>query len=385
MPTCRICGKSGLFLYLDDNGRCAYCCAPVAHGHKSTIDRPDKGESLLEARDNYVVIDLETTGLSPSSDEIIEFGAVLVENGRVVAEFSSLANPGHEIDPQIVRLTGITNSALSKARPVKDVLYDFLHFVADHPIVGHNVGFDVNFLYDSAMRHFGHGIDNDWIDTMRLARRSVHSVSNHKLATLLNHYGIENKNAHRACSDARCAHELYEILKRFILWNDVLPESCAFGGYSYDCVFASILHMVGYDEANVTLKLNKNYASIYMYGTVAFTVRINTRSRLLECDIPAALEYVDRIPGASISAVGSARFPIATGKETVAIVADMVKAVYDSLSSSTKGDSFGCCSDFVRCSDALCCLKNDNPAYRGCAYRKNLEAGRVFYGKNKNI
>lgn len=345
--------------------------------------RPDKGHCSICALDEYVAIDVETTGLSPSDEEIIEFGAALVCNGEVVETFSSLANPGREI-PYLVELkTGITNKMVADARPVKDVLFDFLHFIKDYPLVGYNTHFDVNFIYDSAMRHYGHGIDNSFVDVMQFVRRAVKEIHSYKLGVIAKHCGIENKRAHRALDDAICTLQLYERMKKYMLNGDVLPESCAFGGYDPETIYRSILDMTGEDEESVVLKLNKTGSSIFMYGSLAFSIRINSRTQCLDTKIGAAREYVDKIDGASYSS-DTAHFPIATAPEVCTIVSDMVNAVCDELREAVKGVVFGCCNDFILCSDARQCLKAKDPDYNGCQYRKNLEAGRIFYGKNRN-
>ena len=346
--------------------------------------RPDKGCCSLCALDEYVAIDVETTGFSPSDNEIIEFGAALVHNGQVVETFSSLANPGVEI-PHLIELnTGITNQMVAEARPVKDVLFDFLHFIMDYPLVGYNTHFDVNFIYDCAMRHYGHGIGNNFVDVMQFARRSIKGLHSYKLGVVAKHCGVENKRAHRALEDALCTYELYEIFKEYMYNGDVLPESCAFGGYDYETIYNSILNMTGEDESNVKLNILKNGASIFMFGSLAFSIRINSRTQCLDTKLDVARDYVDKIDGASYSNDAS-HFPIATAPEVCGIVADMVSAVCKDRREAQTGAPFGCCNDFIRCSDARRCLKADDPDYLGCQYRKNLEAGRIFYGKNRNV
>ena len=346
--------------------------------------RPDKGNCTLCALDEYMAIDVETTGLSPSDEEIIEFGAALVRDGQVIDTFSSLANPGREIPPMIERKTGITNDMIAGARPVNDVLFDFLHFIQDYPLVGYNAHFDVNFIYDSAMRHYGHGIDNNFVDVMQFARRAVKGIHSYKLGVIAKHCGIVNDHAHRALDDAICTHRLYEKMKKYMLNGEVLPESCAFNGYDPEIIYKSILDMTGEDETNVVLKLNKTGASIFMYGSLAFSIRINSRTQCLDTKVNAARDYVDKIDGASYSN-DTAHFPIATAPEACAIVTDMVNAVCKDRREAQTGVAFGCCNDFILCSDAGHCLKAKDPDYNGCQYRKNLEAGRIFYGINRNV
>ena len=346
--------------------------------------RPDKGVCSICALDEYMAIDVETTGLSPSDEEIIEFGAAHVRDGQVIDTFSSLANPGREIPPAVERKTGITNEMTAAARPVSEVLFDFLHFIQDYPLVGYNTHFDVNFIYDSAMRHFGHGIDNSFVDVMQFARRAVKGIHSYKLGVIAKHCGIVNDRAHRALEDAICTHRLYEKMKHYLYGRDVLPESCAFGGYDYESIYRSILAMTDEDEANVKLNILKTGASIFMYGSLAFSIRINSRAQCLDTKLAVARDYVDKIDGASCSN-DTARFPIATAPEACAVVADMVNAVCKDRREAQTGVAFGCCNDFIRCSDALKCLKAKDPDYIGCQYRKNLEAGRIFYGKNRNV
>ena len=352
--------------------------------HKSHVDRPDKGKSIIAALDEYVAIDLETTGLSPADNEIIEFAAVHVKNGLTEDTFSCLANPKRPIPHEITLKTGITDEMVAAAPPVSKVLYDFLHFVCDLPLVGYNVSFDVNFLYDSAMRHYGHGIDNTHIDVCRIARNAIPGQPNYKLGTVLSYFGISNDHAHRALSDALATQQLYERLKGFIPYDGtVLPESSFFGGYTNEHVYQAVQRAVGYDEDNVNLRVNKSGASIYMFGGVAFSIRINTRTQCLDTQNSAAFDYIDRIPGASVSG-GVCHIPIACSASAGEAIADLIRDVYAARKASVVGDSFGCCNDFIRCSDNLECLHKDNLDYVGCLYRRNLEAGKVFYGKNKN-
>lgn len=351
--------------------------------HKSKVDRPCKGGKVLFGLDTYVCIDLETSGLSPSEEEIIEFAAVLVENGNVVDTFSSLANPGFEVSKRITKVTGITNEMLAEAPPVKNVLDEFLHFIQDYPLVGHNVGFDINFVYDSSMRHFGHPIDNCYADTLSMSRASAKTLPDHKLGTMLEHYGIVNDSAHRALSDALCTQQLYEVLKRFMVYDVSMPESPVFGGYDYESIYESVLKMSGGDRGVVELRKNKNGAAIYMFGAVAFNLRINSRTQCIETNIPDVSDYIYSIEGSEFRN-DVYRFPISVSAEHASAIAEMIQTVYSYRMGSAAVEKFGCCSDFLACSDAKECLKKHNPEYAGCYYRKNLEAGKIFYGKNKN-
>lgn len=187
----------------------------------TTVDRSEKGQSLLSCIDNYVVIDLETTGLDPQIDSIIELASIRVENNEVVDSFSSLINPGFEIDDFITELTGITNDMLTDAPRLEDVLPPFMDFVGSSIVVGHNVNFDINFLYDACDDHFHHGFPNDYIDTMRLSRRLYPDYRHHRLCDLLDRFSIIPDGQHRALADVLSTHQCYQYMKHYIAENNI--------------------------------------------------------------------------------------------------------------------------------------------------------------------
>lgn len=202
--------------------------------------REFKGKNLLEFPEEYVVIDLETTGLDPQFDEIIEFGAIKISNNQIVERFSELSQPQARIwideedlgdydyyfvedgeyftfvDPFITSLTGITNTMLKDARKEVDVLKDFLNFVGDSIVIGHNVNFDVNFLYDVTKYHGFSLFKNNFVDTLRLARRLL-DLPHHRLADLMRYYEIGDESAHRALLDCSVTHLCYEKLLQEII------------------------------------------------------------------------------------------------------------------------------------------------------------------------
>jgi DNA polymerase-3 subunit epsilon len=196
----------------------------IGIGNMLTVSkREQKGKSLLDSIDNYIVIDLETTGLDPSYDEIIEFAAVRVENGAIVSEFQSLVKPPYPIDSFITELTGITNEMLSTAPSVDTVLPNFLDYVGQSTVVAHNANFDVNFLYDACS--FRKPFSNDFIDTMRLSRRLFRQERHHRLGDLTDRFGIVGDIEHRALSDVLKTQACYEYMKAYIRDNNISLES----------------------------------------------------------------------------------------------------------------------------------------------------------------
>ena len=185
-------------------------------GVPSSTKREHKGKSLLESIDNYTVVDLETTGLAPSYDEIIEFAAVKVENGKIVSEFQSLVKPSEPIGEFIIDLTGITNEMLETAPRITDVLPSFLAFVGKDIVVAHNANFDINFIYDACISEdSGTVFDNDFIDTMRVSRRLFTMEWHHRLKDLVKRFGITSEVEHRSMSDALITYKCYEYMKQY--------------------------------------------------------------------------------------------------------------------------------------------------------------------------
>lgn len=184
-------------------------------------ERMHKGKSLLNSINDYIVIDLETTGLDPKFDEIIEIGAIKVINNKIQDSFSTLIHPNRDISDFITNLTGITNDMLINAPSIKEVLPSFIEFIGNHILVGHNVNFDINFLYDNILYNLDEPLVNDFIDIMRFSRRFFKEYDNHKLCTLVNNFGIKTFPKHRALIDCYSTQLCYEYIKQYIVDNNI--------------------------------------------------------------------------------------------------------------------------------------------------------------------
>ena len=156
---------------------------------------------------SIVALDLETTGLDPSKDKIIEIGAVRFNGNRIEDEWSTLINPNRTIPSFIHQLTGISNNMVKNAPPIDGVLHELESFIGNDPIVGHNVGFDLAF-----MRNHGVTDNNIAIDTYELASVLLPKSSRYNLGSLCAQNGIILKDAHRALDDARATGYLYQFL-----------------------------------------------------------------------------------------------------------------------------------------------------------------------------
>lgn len=192
---------------------------------REKITRVDKGSSIISLVRNYMAIDIETTGLDPYYDEIIEVAAARVIDGSVIDTFQSLIKPQNEIDSFITDLTGITNEMLASAPSMSEVLPLFYEFIGSSVLVGHNVNFDVNFLYDNFSSLKSHVLSNDYIDTMRFWRLLERDLPHHRLKDAVVYYNLGSTVEHRALSDAILAHRLYEVLLSHCIENNIDPKS----------------------------------------------------------------------------------------------------------------------------------------------------------------
>lgn len=175
--------------------------------------RQFKGKSLDNLVDDYVLVDIETTGLSPQKDDIIEIGAIKVKNNEIVDTYSSLINIGRNVPSHITKLTGITTEMItSEGKAPCDVLKEFIDFAGENIIVGHNVNFDINFIYDKCEKHLEHHLSNNFIDTMKIAKRLV-LTPNYKLGTLAEYFDVDYNGAHRGLKDVEITYEVYNKLK----------------------------------------------------------------------------------------------------------------------------------------------------------------------------
>lgn len=157
-------------------------------------------------RQTWVVIDVETTGLSPArGDRIIEIGAVAVEDGLVVGEFHSLVNAGRRIPPFVQRVHGITDGMLIGQPRPDEVVPLFREFITNAVLVAHNARFDTGFLRHEFGR-MGLGLSNRTVCTLQMSRRRFPRLPDHRLETVARHLlGTlpEEVRLHRALADAR--------------------------------------------------------------------------------------------------------------------------------------------------------------------------------------
>lgn len=178
--------------------------------------REHQGSSLLEFPEEYVVFDLETTGFDPQYDDILEIAAIRIKDEKEVAKFSTLVNPGHPIDEFITELTGITDDMVQAAPFIDTVLPQFLAFVGDSVLVGHNVGFDIRFIYDLCEWAKLPPLSNNYVDTMRLSRNLFKEERRHRLCDLVKRFGVAASVSHRALADVEQTNQCLQYMREYV-------------------------------------------------------------------------------------------------------------------------------------------------------------------------
>ena len=163
-------------------------------------------------RDEFVALDLETTGLNQYEDDIIEIGAARFRDGEQIDSLGTLIDPGRSVPERITAITGIRTEDLVGAPAIRDVLSDLRRFVGDSPIIGHRVDFDLGFL-----SRYDVGTLNLAVDTYDLASVMMPTAPRYNLNSLATQLGLDLENAHRALDDAIAAGKLY-----WVLWDRIL-------------------------------------------------------------------------------------------------------------------------------------------------------------------
>lgn len=280
--------------------------------------RENKGNNLTTIPDSYIVIDIETTGLDPYFDEIIEIGALKIENNHIVDSFNSLIKLPYngKLSPFIEKLTGISNEMLKDAPKIKEVLPKFLKYIGNSILIGHNVNFDINFLYDKINDKLKKTLSNNFVDLMRLSRKLFPELPNHKLITIAQYFNVSTKNHHRALEDCEITFQCLKHVSKYVHDNNLdliklfkpirynynsknlTPETTEFDEthmfYKKHCVFTGtlqkmkrmdaiqkIVNLGGYCEDKITKKTNYLILGCLDYSN---TIESKKSSKLIKAE-----------------------------------------------------------------------------------------------------
>ena len=194
----------------------------VVYGVEAYLVPDDNAIDLSDGMDSeYIVLDIETTGLSFRTEKITEIGAVKVKDGEIVDTFECFVNPQIPIPQKIVEITHITDEMVKDAATIEEVMPKFLEFIGDLKLVAHNADFDVGFLKYNA-ETLGLKMDNEYIDSLKLSRQLYPEFKKHKLGMIAEKLGIKVENAHRALDDVKTLVQVF--LKMLEKVNEEEPK-----------------------------------------------------------------------------------------------------------------------------------------------------------------
>lgn len=159
---------------------------------------------------HYIIVDIETTGLSKERHHITEIAAVQFDGEKIIKKFQTLINPQTPIPWFITHLTGITNDMVQDAPTIEQALPDFFDFLGDHILVAHNATFDYGFLNHNGLIHLNMPIENYTLCTRKLANRLLPELPSKRLECLCQHFNITNESAHRAMGDVMATVKIFE-------------------------------------------------------------------------------------------------------------------------------------------------------------------------------
>ncbi|PIT19897.1 exonuclease domain-containing protein [Snodgrassella communis] len=222
--------------------------------------RQKQNNPILDLYSSFVAVDIETTGLSPDTDEIVELSAIKFVNGVVVDKFTSLAKPSKRIPERVIAIHGIDNDMVKSSPPPIEVVKKFWSFVGNEPIVAHNAKFDMSFIHNSYI-HASEFISRGSIvrshpvfDTLPLSRYMFPDLYNHKLGTIKDYLGIESVS-HRAESDAIAAGKVFYATKNVM---DNCRQNIDFLNKSDENLHNSIIEILSEYGINTDYILHKN-------------------------------------------------------------------------------------------------------------------------------
>lgn len=371
----------------------------------------DISSSGFDSDDSYVVFDIETTGLNLNKDEIIEIAAIKCAGDNII-EFHQYVKVDSVIPTHITSLTDISNFTLQDADPINLVLPKFLSFIGSCKLVGHNIkSFDVPFINKFCDDLGLSRIENTLEDTLSLSKEKISLLENHKLSTICEYFEIDTSKAHHALDDCYMCRECYlnllddqEVDLKLVnnidnpfeqqvlnILNDVisikhLPPNSLFICSNISkkvnvtsktlCIFEPPYPLTEHYK----LEFNDKYANFRYTKTGDVQFRVKDVA-IKQMSIPEHMSLVKK------TSKQDQNHTYITLSPDDPFTLDFIKSLTLITLSHymSKKKSFSCCSKFNQCSDAKECVHENKLYSTACTYRRNLENGRIFYGKNRNI
>lgn len=384
------------------------------------------GRRLNSFPKDYVVYDIETTGLKNNSDKIIELSAIKCVNGEVVDEYSKLVAIDTLIPKGIEKLTGITDKMLNTyGVTLEEAVKGFCDFVGNSILIGHNIASFDNHFISKAYAMFGILFKNDFVDTLYPSKKYIKGLDNYKLESMSKAFGISYEGAHRALVDCKINNEVYLRIAK--LAGKTIKDVDAEIRYDKqeDAVFDNVVQELNIMTDELVKELKLPYKGIIVRNNEAVKYRsisvcaneppypvleedlgkpfvltslvlvnrpstqkdsdkINVFVRFYDLDktqIPDSAEVIEKTKDEEVS-----HYIVQFNEHDDNLISYVRQLTIIGIKEyRSKASSFGCCSHFIECSDAKECIHTNKLYSTSCIYRRHLEAGEIFYGKNANI
>ncbi len=266
--------------------------------------------------DEYIVFDLETTGLDACENEIIEIGAIKYKNGMEISTFHSYIKPIKQIPYEITELTGITADMVSDSEDAESVLQCFIEYIKESVLIAHNSDFDMSFLQTEIYHFFNYTLNNEVIDTLKLARKFLPNLNNHKLRTIKDYFKI-NRNSHNAIDDCYVTAELYKYcFDRKDIIISPFDSNIEFNQLEIKIfkIIKTILENNNLSSENIGLHRNSTYTDVLYegYTMLRFKLKGKLTYWLVDMDLKSFSEKykIDGIKESSKSEGNKVRVPI---------------------------------------------------------------------------
>lgn len=369
----------------------------------------------------YVVVDIETTGTNHFKDDIIEIGAVKYDDGIEIDRLSLLLKTNRILSMEIVCLTGITNDLLDEegVEP-KEALEALYEFCADSIVIGHNfTSFDSKFIDDAYCKYLGKHFSNDFVDTLYLAKEVFPDMKHRRLEDLSHVFGIDYSHAHRATEDCVINHAVYEYMafdgllcqqkenavktnpindefEEFELvddlndWQRRLNEELKQIIMKKELPSNSLCIMSNKKKGEETV--SSYSVCINEPSIVGFDINPNSRNDVvvrLEKKSFKKKQDVFEVTPICLPTMETVNIPESAEVLTKTLqfalddncMYEYIKdcSLYALDNYKPRQNSFACCARYEACSKEKKCIHPNKLASLACAYRKNLEEGKVFY------
>jgi len=171
-----------------------------------------KNPLLLAQYDQYCIVDIETTGLDPAKEEIVELACSIVSGSKFIGDFSVLLHPSQPMSPEVIAIHGICNEDVEFALSPGEALARFEYYISDLPLVAHNANFDFTFIQSA----LGYPLPNQLFDSIALAQQLLPYQQHYSVSALCDFFGIVNEQTHRALSDCHATADIViRLLQRY--------------------------------------------------------------------------------------------------------------------------------------------------------------------------